>query len=599
MTITVLPPRCAFSRRNTTRPSLAGLYGCDGEGGCGRSAGPGGRPEASSAAKGLLSFAPPGAGDSSAMGPGLVARETDAMEVAGLRHRPDQHRFEQLAAFENAVRKTVEPETLGRARAGEAEVATTQRADQSAPEIDLRLQVNLGAGDLEILGVNPDRAGDVVHETVGKLPDREIRTARGEVELVSRAAFDGLLPRHREPITRHELGREHVLAVARFGRCLRIENLGALGGVAILFLLQLGRREVLAVDLHQLRIRPARFDRGVVELLLVVLEAALAVDFLDDRVFVILVVEPGKSGTVRLGAVHGAADDVVGGKRRGLGAGGEGRKGAKTGDAQCRDSRYNRPAIMMQTVHDVDSMPWGRLTGKERDIPKLPTENPGVRPTKTPARQRGHAVAPQSGTAVPHSKTLARQPAHPKLRQVLECGALAPLLKGSRLNENARPGWANQPAGGRGKTRGGLVLVVLQRFLELGDGLVAFLHRSGAMPAEIMGRGLQVSLGAFERANRNADARMVFRMFGLGARSSRSSLREDRRKGDGDGPRDREGGNYNSQLLLHKFSRLLSWGAMVVGWAPTLIKTAFRPRSFKEKNSDRAGARHAACFSRG
>src|SRR5258707_220487 len=61
MTMTVLPPRCAFSRRRTTRPYLEGLgmvagWGCDGDG----VVSPAGRPVESSAANGLFRPAPVG-----------------------------------------------------------------------------------------------------------------------------------------------------------------------------------------------------------------------------------------------------------------------------------------------------------------------------------------------------------------------------------------------------------------------------------------------------------------------------------------------------------------------------------------------------------
>src|SRR3974390_2690815 len=63
-TFTVLPPRCAVSRRNTTRPNFDGLGTPAFDGGGATSGFPAGKPEPSSAAEGLVRPAPDGEGPS-------------------------------------------------------------------------------------------------------------------------------------------------------------------------------------------------------------------------------------------------------------------------------------------------------------------------------------------------------------------------------------------------------------------------------------------------------------------------------------------------------------------------------------------------------
>src|SRR5580698_2813444 len=113
ITITVFPPRCAFSRRKTTRPNFDGLatpsiFAGDGV------AGPAGKPSVVSAANGLLNPAPVGERSSfcflaiRAMTL-LHHRLRDTPKIFGLRVRPDDHRLEQLAALQISVRKMAEP----------------------------------------------------------------------------------------------------------------------------------------------------------------------------------------------------------------------------------------------------------------------------------------------------------------------------------------------------------------------------------------------------------------------------------------------------------------------------------------------------------
>jgi len=104
-----------------------------------------------------------------------------------IRHRLDEHRFQQLAPLENAVRETVEPDAVRQANALQAEITTPQRSDDAAPQLNLVLQMQIRLGNLEILRVNPYRAGDVIDEAVGELLDRQVALGSNEIAYVGRS----------------------------------------------------------------------------------------------------------------------------------------------------------------------------------------------------------------------------------------------------------------------------------------------------------------------------------------------------------------------------------------------------------------------------
>src|ERR1700722_977005 len=113
--MTVLPPRWAFSRRNTTRPNLDGLatssdLECAGPGG---NDWPGGSPAISSAPNGLLRPAPVGVRSSFCfLAMRLLRRQGGAAEIRRLGTGADHHRFDELAAFKQAMRKAGEPRAV-------------------------------------------------------------------------------------------------------------------------------------------------------------------------------------------------------------------------------------------------------------------------------------------------------------------------------------------------------------------------------------------------------------------------------------------------------------------------------------------------------
>src|SRR5271170_6204871 len=112
MTITVFPPRCAFSRRRTTRPNREGF--ATASGGRTGASGPAGRPSAERPAKGLESAAPDGERSSFDF-PAIADQRLIHHRLGGtakmirFRTGADGHIFEKLPALKIPVGKTIEP----------------------------------------------------------------------------------------------------------------------------------------------------------------------------------------------------------------------------------------------------------------------------------------------------------------------------------------------------------------------------------------------------------------------------------------------------------------------------------------------------------
>src|ERR1051325_2192985 len=139
------------------------------------------------------------------------------LEVRRARLGPDALGIEQFASLEIAVRRSAKPNAVRHTRSVDRERQLLQRADHAAQQVDLGAEPDVGARDLELLGVNPKRARAPVQHPVNHVMDRWRRRLRLEVHAIGAPTIDRLGRREREGKARRQFRSQRRLTALCFG----------------------------------------------------------------------------------------------------------------------------------------------------------------------------------------------------------------------------------------------------------------------------------------------------------------------------------------------------------------------------------------------
>src|SRR6266853_814453 len=187
----------------------------------------------------------------------FAKRSSKWTKIAGLRLGFYAHPVEQFAALEIAGGKSVEPESVTNSGAGHRIIELLQTTHDAAEQIDLGTKIDLGLGDLKLVGIDPNGAGNTIQKPIDNAMHWWRGVLRFETNAVSLAPVDLLFVNQREIKSGDQFWCKEILAIAEgLGRLGLPEDLpGILVVLGLLFDVGLGGRA--AIDRKQLEVRGA------------------------------------------------------------------------------------------------------------------------------------------------------------------------------------------------------------------------------------------------------------------------------------------------------------------------------------------------------
>ena len=215
-------------------------------------------------------------------GEGGLRGQSQRPEVARVRARFNPQRINQLAPFEIAAGRRVQPNTFRQTRAGNRISHFPQAPDDAPEQIDLRTESHFGFGNFELLEVDPDRPRNPIEQSISEMMDRGLGISWRESNLVSRSAIDGQLSLQSESETGRQFLGQEVLAVIPFAGFGLADQLAGIDLVVRLFF-ELRFSGRVAIDRNELEAGRTPLQNYLIHAFFAVSDIALRIELLGER----------------------------------------------------------------------------------------------------------------------------------------------------------------------------------------------------------------------------------------------------------------------------------------------------------------------------